>query len=429
MKILLTGANGFIGRYLLTALVAAGHTVIPAVRRPAETDRMLGKPVSVRVDFNTATDPADWQPHLAGIDAVINCAGILQGRPGQSIDAIHARAPIALFEACRAAGIKRIIQISAISAEPDAGTGYAATKHAADSHLAAMADLDWVILRPSLVYAPGAYGGTALFRAIAALPFLTPVPGSGDQQFQPIHMDDLTAGVVAILADPGMRHITVDPVGPEPVPLYRLLADLRQWLDFAPVPAISIPMALVRLAARFGDVLGGPVNSTAIRQLTFGNTGSVVPFVAATGIAPRGWRTALRAHPAQTQDRWHARLYFVRPLLRAMLAVLWIASGLTGLIQPHGTVAAILGRFGLEGPAAQVAFWATSLGDIAIGIAVAARWRPKWTAAIQLAFVLGYTIGLTSIEPALWVDPFGPLLKNLPIVAAILALAAIEGDR
>ena len=171
------------------------------------------------------------------------------------------------------------------------------------------------------------------------------------------------------------------------------------------------------------------MNTTAIRQLTFGNTGPVEPFIAATGIVPRGWTDALRNHPAQTQDRWHARLYFVRPLLRTALALLWLGSGIVGLLQPNAAIAEILGRFGLAGDGARAVFWATSLGDIAIGIAVATRWRPKWTAVIQLAMVMGYTVGLTLAEPNLWTDPFGSLLKNLPILAAILALAAIETDR
>ena len=128
MKILLTGANGFIGRYLLAGLLSDGHDVVPAVRRPSETDRLLASPRSIKVDFNRDTKVGDWLPRLAGIDAVINCAGILQERPGQSIAAIHAAAPIALFKACREAGIKRVIQISAISTEAAAGTAYAATK-------------------------------------------------------------------------------------------------------------------------------------------------------------------------------------------------------------------------------------------------------------------------------------------------------------
>jgi uncharacterized protein YbjT (DUF2867 family) len=213
-----------------------------------------------------------------------------------------------------------VIQISAISAEPGAGTGYAATKHAADAYLAATG-LDWVILRPSLVYAQGAHGGTALFRAIAALPFVTPLPGDGRQQFQPIHMDDLTGAIVRILADPSIRHVTLDPVGPEPIPLRQLFADLRQWLGYPPVPALPIPMPLMRFAARIGDVVGGSLNTTAIRQVEFGNTGPVQPFIAATGIRPRGWTAGLNQHPAKPRDRRHARLYFVRPLAWAALTL------------------------------------------------------------------------------------------------------------
>ena len=327
MRVLLTGATGFIGRHLLTALLEAGHDVVPAVRRPAETDRLLPRPASVRADFNHMTAPGDWADHLAGIDAVINCAGILQGRPGQSIAAIHARAPIALFQACEAAGIGRVIQISAISAEPGACTGYAETKHAADVYLAGTR-LDWVILRPSLVYAQDAHGGTALFRAIAALPFLTPVPGDGLQQFQPIHMDDLTGAVVRILADPTIRHVTIDPVGPEPVTLRRLFADLRQWLGYRPVPAMPIPMVLMHIAARIGDVVGGSLNTTAIRQVEFGNTGPVDPFVAATGIRPRGWREGLDQQPARPQDRRQARLYFVRPLVCVAVVLFVLAAAI-----------------------------------------------------------------------------------------------------
>src|SRR6185295_13448299 len=122
MRILLTGANGFIGRTLLARLVGAGYDVIPAVRNPAQMDAIVGKSPVLAVDFNRDITPEAWTPRLAGIDAVINCAGILQGRRGQSIDAIHNRGPRALFAACAAAGVRRVIQISAISATAGAGT-------------------------------------------------------------------------------------------------------------------------------------------------------------------------------------------------------------------------------------------------------------------------------------------------------------------
>jgi len=365
---------------------------------------------------------------LTGIDAVINCAGILQGRPGQSIEAIHATAPKALFTACRQAGVKRVIQISAISAEHSAGTAYASTKREADDFLAA-SDLNWVILRPSLVYAEGAYGGTALLRALAALPFLIPVIGRGDQAFQPIHVDDLTATILVILERSAIRQTIVDPVGPETLTMRRMLLDLRRWLGFSPVPVVEVPLALIRAAARTGDILGRTVNTTALRQLEFGNVGSLERFVDATGIQPRRWHDALLARPSQSQDRWHARIYFLRPLLRLALAGLWIVSGLVGLRQPASAVSSTLASFGLVGAVGSAILWASCLLDVFIGTALVFRLRPGLLAIVQLAVILGYTIGLTYARPALWFDPFGPLLKNLPIMIAIPLLAAMERER
>jgi uncharacterized protein YbjT (DUF2867 family) len=428
MNVLLTGANGFIGRYLLAALIGAGHRVVPAVRRPRETDRLLGRPASVAVDLNRDTRPEDWLPRLAGIDAVINCAGILQGRPGQSVAAIHADAPKALFAACRAAGVRRVIQISAISAEPAAGTAYAATKRQADDYLKTT-DLDWIVLRPSLVYAEGAFGGTALFRALAVLPFVIPVIGHGNQPFQPIHVDDLAAAILRLLDQPAIRRVVIDPVGPDTLTMRQLLVDLRRWLGAPPAFIVEIPLPLVRFVARLGDRVGGPVNSTALRQLEFGNAGPPGPFAEAVGITPRRWADALLARPAQPQDRWHARLYFLRPLLRWTLAVMWVASGVVGLLQLAAAVTAILARLGITGSAGLVVLWASCLLDMLFGAALILRWRPPLVGVAQIAIVLLYTIGLTWAQPALWADPFGPLLKNLPILVAIAILAAVERER
>ena len=428
MNVLLTGANGFIGRYVTAGLLAAGHRVVPAVRRPAEADRLLPAPAAIAVDFNRDIRPEDWLPRLAGIDAIVNCAGILHERPGQSIEAIHTAAPCALFAACAAAGVRRVIHISAISADAAAGTPYATTKRKADDNLAA-SDLDWVILRPSLVYADGAYGGTALFRALAALPFAVPVVGKGDQVFQPIHVDDLVATILKLLDDRSVNRVVIDPVGPDRLTFKQILVDLRRWLGYAPAPVVEIPVHLVECIARLGDRLGGPINLTALRQLAYGNAGPLDPFVTATGIRPRSWTQALLAGPAQAQDRWHARLYFVRPLLRWTLAALWLVSGIVGLLQPQSFTAPLLAAFGVTGSAAVAAMGACCVLDIVIGVALLARWRPGALVLLQLTVVAAYTVGLTAIWPDLWADPFGPLLKNLPIVAAILALGAIESDR
>jgi hypothetical protein len=261
------------------------------------------------------------------------------------------------------------------------------------------------------------------------LPFAIPLVGKGDQLFQPIDVDDLVSVIARVLDDLTIRRVVIDPVGPDRLTMRQILADLRRWLGFAPRPFVAVPTGAIRLAARVGDVVGGPINSTALRQLDFGNAGALDDFVSASGVHPRSWADALRARPSQTQDRWHARLYFVRPLLRWTLAALWIVSGVVGLLQPGSVTAPLAAGFGLAGAASIIALWASCLIDVALGLALMARWRPGLLAALQLAVIAAYTIGLTAVQPSLWVDPFGPLLKNLPILAAVLALAAIEPDR
>jgi uncharacterized protein YbjT (DUF2867 family) len=428
MKILLTGANGFIGRYLMSALSRAGHQVVPAVRNPADMDSAFTDNAPIKIDLNRDTNPDVWLPRLQGIDAVINCAGILQGDRRQSIDAIHDVAPKALFKACELTGVRRVIQISAISASADAGTAYALSKTRADGFLAGTG-LNWTVVKPSLVYAPGAYGGTALLRAMASLPWLLPLPGNGRQMFRPIFIDDLSAWIVAALSDVRTYRGVFLLAGPDELTLKDILLDLRRWLGFTAAATIVVPMGLIRIAARLGDIFGGTINSTALKQLEFGNSTDGAQPGEQVALTATGWRQALREQPAQLQDRWHARLYFLRPLLRVGLGVSWILSGLIGLLLPLERASALFETIGITSAFATVLFVLTCLLDIAIGLAVLRRWRPAWTTLTQLAVVVGYTLALSFGLPELWSDPFGPLVKNIIFIIAALVLAAIEWDR
>lgn len=427
MRVLLLGAGGFIGRELFAALTRRGHRVVAGVREGAPPPPFAVER-AIAIDMNRDTEPGTWMPRLAGIDAVVNCAGVLQGTRAQSIDAIHRQAPIALFEACERAGVRRVVQISAISAERSAGTAYALTKLAADEHLRA-STLDWVVVRPSLVHARGAYGGTALMRALAALPFAIPVPGEGGQRFQPIHMDDVTRVVAMAIEGDGLLRKTIDPVGPDVLTLREILADYRRWLGLGAAPVVSIPRGLVRIATGFADRLGGPLNSTALAQMEHGNTGDYEAFRAATGIDAVSWQATLAANPAHVQDRWHARIYFVRPLLRWSLALLWFASGFAGLDGLREWTPLFAAALGLPYAVAWAALIGACLLDVALACLLARRWRPTTLAAIQVAAIAAYTAIATLLWPSLWLESLGPLLKNIPIVAAVLALGAIEEER
>lgn len=428
MRILLLGAGGFIGRYVFAALASRGHDVVPAVRDSRTVGGLALTSPPMRVDLNRDTRPEAWLTRLAGIDAVVNCAGILQGTPRDRMEAVHTAAPRALFAACERAGVKRVVQVSAVSASAGAGTAYADSKRAGDEALRATA-LEWVVLRPSLVYAAGAKGGTAFFRAIASLPGFVPLPGNGDQAFQPIAMEDLCAVIVRAVETPDYVGRTLDPVGPDIMRLREILADLRRWLGYGPARFVRVPMAAIRAFARLGALLGGPFNTTAIRQLEHGNTSDYQAFRRDAGFTPRRWADALRATPSQRQDRWHARLHFVRPLLRFGLAVLWFASAALGLLSVAPWALALSRATDLAYAQASALLTVACFVDLAIGALLLARWRPWTLAALQVAAIAAYTVALTVLQPALWADPLGPLLKNLALLPAVLALAALEDDR
>ncbi len=118
MRCLVTGAYGFIGSEVVAALRRDGVTVVGA-GRDLELARRIHPDIEwIACDFNTDVAVAQWLPRLAGIDVVVNCVGILQGSLRDDADRIHADATIALFEACAAAGVKRLVHVSAVSARP-----------------------------------------------------------------------------------------------------------------------------------------------------------------------------------------------------------------------------------------------------------------------------------------------------------------------
>ncbi len=405
--------------------------MVAAVRDPAAFRRKWPGVETLGVNFNRDTRPEAWRSRLAGADAVINCAGVLHGGRGQDIEAIHAIAPIALFDACAAAEIRRVVQVSAISADDEAGTEYSVTKKRADDHLRTL-PLDWTVLRPSLVYGEGSYGGTSAVRGLAGLPGITPLVGDGSAAFRPIHIDDLVETVARVVETDRFARQTLEPVGPEVVTLRGLIEKYRSWLGLAPVPTLTIPMPVMRVAAGIADLAGGgPLGTASLRQLEVGNAGRepATAFADKIGFTPRRMDDMLARRPAQTQDLWHARLYFLRPLLRAVLILLWIGSALAGVLAPVASYAMVDAAFSSLGLPSRPLALAFSGVDLLIAGALLVRWRPHWMAAIQVAVVAGYTILLTVLAPALWLEPFGALLKNLPILALIGVWMVLEEER
>ncbi|MDP6708061.1 MAG: NAD(P)H-binding protein [Alphaproteobacteria bacterium] len=434
-RVLVTGASGFIGRYIVAALRQAGHEVVGCARNLSAARRAIPDIDWLPADMNRDLTPEAWAPRLDGVDAIVNCAGILQGGGGDNIEAIHATSPIALFRAAEAAGIRRVVQVSALGADAEAGTAYADSKRTADDYLATTA-LEWIVLRPSLVYARDSFGGTSLFRGLAALPWVLALPGQGDQAFQPVAMEDVASTVARLVAPEAPQGLQLELGGPEALSLRQILVAYRRWLGLEPGLIVEVPMALIRLAGRLADVtrrLGGgrgALSTTAVRQLEHGNTCGHDPRLDELGIRPGRFEDWLIANPAGVQDRWHGRLYFLRPALRIALGLFWLWTGIaTAFFFPLAESEALLRRVWVPEALMGAAFWLGSAFDVAVGLALILRRRVKAVAVIGILATLGYLALLTAGMPELWLHPLGPLSKLLPIIIAMAVIVAIEDDR
>ena len=422
MVVFVTGASGFIGSAIVDALRTAGHRVIEGRHRQNAASDVD----TVAVDFTQDFDPAAWRTRLRGVDAVVNAVGILREQGQQTFDSLHVRAPRALFAACADAGVARVIQISALGADENATSGYHISKRRADEFLAAQS-ISSVIVQPSLVYGPGGESAR-LFDTLASLP-LIPLPGDGLQRIQPIHLDDLVACIVALLERDRWRTGRLALVGAEPTTLRDYLAALARALGRSRIRFLPIPRSWVRAAASLGEKLPGALlDNETLAMLERGNVADDADTQRILGATPRPIAHCIPRRVASISRR-QAQLNWLLPLLRLAVAAMWIVTGIVSIaVYPVSDSYALLARTGLTGTFATAALISAAVLDIALGIAsLLAPSRLLWWS--QIVLIVGYTAIISVWLPEFWAHPYGPVLKNLPILAALLLLAFVDEER
>lgn len=420
-RILVPGAYGFIGAEVVRALRGEGYSVTGFGRSAEQAARVLPGVPFAEGDLRQQLQPEDWAELLQGVDAVVNCAGVLQDMAPGELEAVHHTAIAALAAACAERGIK-VVQVSAAGAGPQAGTEFMRSKGRGDDALRASGAAAW-ILRPGLVIGQGAYGGTRLLRMLAAVPLVQPV-ALADAPVQCVGMADLSAAAVAALRGE-LPQGTYDLVEDHPHRLEDVLSETRSWLGFAPARRVlRFPDWLLLPVAASADALSrlgwrSPLRSTAIAEIRGGVRGDPEPHRAAMGQGIAPLKAIYQSLPAGRAQRLDARMALLMPAAVAVLSLFWLASGLIGLWQLEAAATVLLDAgWSMVLAKSSVVFW--SLVDIALGAAVLRRpWAAR--ACLGMAAVsLIYLLAASVVTPQMWADPLGPLVKVLP--GALLAL-------
>ncbi|MCV9938062.1 NAD-dependent epimerase/dehydratase family protein [Boseaceae bacterium BT-24-1] len=291
--VLLTGATGFVGRHLLHDLVARGYRV-----RTAGRGAVPAIPNVEHVAIDDLGTPIDWLPLLAGVDHVVHSAGLAHADgdiPEERYRAVNTDATLALARAAQVAGVQRFIFLSSIRAQsgpvsdrllseadvPSPTDAYGRSKLAAEQGLAGL-DLDWVALRPVLVYGPGVKANMAALLKLARLPMPLPL-GALSAKRSLLAIENLAEAVAFALSEacPARRSYIVS--DPEPLSVAEMLTAMRAGLARGP-GLIAVPLPLLALVAQLSG------RSAAFKRLAKG-------FVAAPGaLISAGWQP-----PAETK--------------------------------------------------------------------------------------------------------------------------------
>lgn len=426
MHVLILGGYGFIGLEAARRLVET-HRVSALGRAPEQAARTLPGANWIKADIARLVSPEKWGPLLAGVDVVVNASGALQDGARDNLAAVQDVAIRALIRACESAGVRRFVQISASGADAGA-TDFLRTKAMADAALK-QSRLDWVILRPGLVWGRTASGGTALVRMLAATPLVQMLVLAG-ARVQMVDIDDVSEAIAAAVEGKIEAGVDADLVEAAPRTLGEIVAAVRAWHGYPPAPHIDVPGFIGRALARGADLaswLGwrSPLRSTSLRALERGVVGDGSVWARASGRPLMSFDASLRRRPATRQDRVFARTQLLLPFMVLALSGFWIASGVIGLTQLDGAVAALNGAVVHPG----LFVVGGSIIDIALGAAL--LWRPWARAAAwgMIAVTAAYVVAGSVLTPHLWADPLGPLLKPLPAAILALVCAALLEER
>lgn len=286
-RIVITGGTGFVGRVVCERLIEADaerQLVVPTRQLPQ--GRTLQVLPTVELQRCNVHDPQQLAAVFDGADALIHLVAILHGDP-PSFERVHVELPRKLAAACRAAGVRRVLHVSALGVAPDAPSLYLRSKAAGEA-VWRDSGLDVTILRPSVIF--GAEDRfTNLFARLLRLFPMLPLAGA-DARFQPVWVGDVAAAIAACLDRPDLAGQVIECAGPEVLALRQIVERIGLMSGHAR-PVLALPESLGRVQAGLMSWLPGEplMSRDNLLSMRVPNVATGAhPNLAALGIRPAG---------------------------------------------------------------------------------------------------------------------------------------------
>jgi NADH dehydrogenase len=293
-RIFVTGATGFVGHAVISALRAHGHAVRCLVRRGSETD-LRGMEAIERVEGDVLS-PASLERDMAGCDTVIHLVGIIREEPAtlSTFERIHTQGTINVLDAAGATGVRRYVHMSALGVRPGARARYHQSKWAAEEAVRA-GPIPWTIFRPSIIYGRGDQFVNMLAAMIRRYP-VVPVIGSGQQRQQPVPVEHVAEAFARAIGLEATVKQTYQIGGPDAVTMIELLDLIGRALGRGRVRKVHVPLGLVRpLTTLLHRLPGFPLTPDQLLMLEEDNVCDPQPFYATFGLTPVRLASGLQA--------------------------------------------------------------------------------------------------------------------------------------
>lgn len=220
-RVLVLGASGFVGRSVCARLAAAGFAV-----RALTRERLKSRPLTVipslEIFLGSPHDDAGLALALDGMDAVVNLVGILHQSRRESFEKVHVQLPARLARVCRAAGVRRLVHVSALHADPGGPSEYLRSRGRGEAALRSEGTgLAITVLKPSVIFGRDDSFLNLFAGLVKPLP-VVPLAGAG-VRFQPVWVEDVARAVAACLEDARTAGQSYDLCGPQAYPLAEIV--------------------------------------------------------------------------------------------------------------------------------------------------------------------------------------------------------------